>query len=128
MKTLKRNISEAWKVQVDCLNNSEPDSFYKNDMHKKVNVLVRLHEAKQEKSKTASYSEPIQVLTLVPDTWARMYCSKYFNILEYLFWTSHEIKKVGEILAKPAAEKGKAIITEILDPVTNVSEDDNFNR
>ena len=74
-------------------------------MQKKVNVLVRLHEAMQEKSKTASYSEPIQILTLVPDKWSRMYCSEYFNILEYLVSTSHEIKKVGEILAKPAPEK-----------------------
>ena len=110
------------------MNNSEPDSYDKNDMQKKVNVLVRLHEAMQEKSKTASYSEPIQILTLVPDKWSRMYCSEYFNILEYLVWTSHEIKKVGEILAKPAPKKGKAITTETLHLVTNVFEDDNFSR
>ena len=55
------------KVQVDCLNNSESDSYDKNDMQKKVNVLVRLHDAMQEKSKTSSYSEPVQILTLVPD-------------------------------------------------------------
>ena len=81
MKTLKNNISEAQKVQVDCLNNLESDSYDKNDMQKKVNVLVRLHEAMQEKSKTASYSEPIQILTLVPDKWSQMYCSEYFNVL-----------------------------------------------
>ena len=50
----------------------------------------------QEKSKAASYSEPIQILTLVPDKWSRMYCSEYFN--------SHEIKKLGELLAKPGPE------------------------
>ena len=61
MKTLKSDISEAYKVQVDS------DSYDKNDMKKKVNDLVRLHEAMQEKLKTASYSEPIQILTLVPD-------------------------------------------------------------
>ena len=80
----------------------------KNDMQKKVNVLVRLHQAMQEKSKTVSYSEPIQILTLVHDKWSRMYCSEYFYILEYLVCTSHEIKKVGEILAKPAPEKRKS--------------------
>ena len=48
------------------MNNSEPDSYDKNGMQKKVNVLVRLHEAIQEKWKTASYSEPIQIFTLVP--------------------------------------------------------------
>ena len=54
-------------MQVDCLNKSESDSYDKNDMQKNVNVLVRLHEAMQEKWKTALYSEPIQVLNLVRD-------------------------------------------------------------
>ena len=76
-------------------------------MQKKVNVLVKLHEAMQEKLKTASCSEAIQILTLVPDKWSRIYCSEYFNIIEYLVWTSHEMKKVGEILAKPAPKKKK---------------------
>ena len=67
MKTLKSNISEAYKVQVDCLKDSESDCYDKNDMKEKVNDLVRLHEAMQEKLKTASYSEQIQILTLVSD-------------------------------------------------------------
>ena len=74
IKTLKSNISEAYKVQVDCLKDSESDSYDKNDMKEKVNGLVRLHEAMQEKLKTASYSEQIQILTLVPDKWSQMYC------------------------------------------------------
>ena len=49
MKTLKNNISEACKVQIDCLNDSESDSYDKNDMKEKVNDLVSLHEAMQEK-------------------------------------------------------------------------------
>ena len=94
MKTLKSNISEAYKVEsniseaykvkADCLKDSESDSYDKNDMKEKVNDLVRLHEAMQEKLKTASYSEPIQILTLVPDKWSQMYCSEYFNVFEYL--------------------------------------------
>ena len=43
----------------------------KNDMQEKVNPLVRLHEAMQEKLKTVSYSERI------PDKWSQMYCSEY---------------------------------------------------
>ena len=66
------------------MNNSESDSHDKNDMQEKVNALVRLHEALQEKLKTASYSEQIQILTLVPDKWSRIYYSEYFNIFEYL--------------------------------------------
>ena len=57
MQTLKNNISEAYTVQVDCLKDSGPDSYVKNDMKEKVNELVRLHKAKQEKSKITLYSE-----------------------------------------------------------------------
>ena len=48
------------------MNNSGSNSRDKNDMQEKVNVLVRLQEAIQE-ILTASYSERIQILTLVPD-------------------------------------------------------------
>ena len=50
-------MSEAYKVQVDCLKDSEADSYDKNDLKEKMNDLFRLHEAMQEKLKTASYSE-----------------------------------------------------------------------
>ena len=89
------------------MNNSESDSYDKNDMQKKVNVLVRLHEAMQEKLKTASYSEQIQILNLVPDKWSQMHCSEYFNVFQYLFRTSHKTKNVGGILAKPTPKKEK---------------------
>ena len=110
------------------MNNLESDSYDKNDRQKKVNVFARLHEAMQEKLKTASYSEAIQILTLESKKWSRMYFSEYFNIFKYLVWTSHEIKQVGEILAKPAPKKGKAITTETLHLVTSVFEDENFGR
>ena len=68
--TLKSDISEAQKVQVNGLNNSESYSYDKNDMQEKVNALVRLQEAMQEKLKKALYSEPVQFLSLVPDKWS----------------------------------------------------------
>ena len=79
MKTLESNISEAYTVQVDCLKDSEPDSYDKNDMNEKVNELVRVHKAMEENLKIASYSEQIQILTLVPDNLHSMNCSEYFN-------------------------------------------------
>ena len=66
------------------MNNLESDSYDKNDMQKKMNVLVRLHEAMAEKLKAASYSEQIQILSLVTDKLSRIYCSEYFNIFQYL--------------------------------------------
>ena len=56
MKTLESNISEACKVQVDCLEDSKSDFYDKNDMKQKVNDLVNLYKAMQEKLKTVSYS------------------------------------------------------------------------
>ena len=44
-------------------------------MKEKANDLYRLHEAMQEKLKTESYLEQIQILTLVPDKSSRIYCS-----------------------------------------------------
>ena len=128
MKTLKSDISEAYTVQVDFLKDSEPDSYDENDLKQKVNDLVRLHKAMKEKLKTVSYSEPIQILPLESDKSPWIYCSEYFNVFEYLVWTSHEIQKVGGILAEPAPKKGKTITTETLHLVTNVYEDDNFSR
>ena len=81
MKTLKSNISKAYKVHVDYLNDSKFDSYDKNNMKEK-KMLVRFHEEMLEKLKTASYSVEIQVLTLVPDKWSRMYCSEHFDVLE----------------------------------------------
>ena len=76
MKTLKNNFQKHTKYK--------SDSYDKNDIKEKVNDLVRLHEAKQEKLKIALYLEQIQILTLVPDKWSLMYSSEYFNVFEYL--------------------------------------------
>ena len=73
MKTLKSNISEAYKVQANFLKDSESESYDKNDMKEKVNDLVRLHEAMQEELKKTLYSEQVQILPLVPDKWSKMY-------------------------------------------------------
>ena len=44
MKILKSNISEEYKVQVDCLKNSVSDSYDENDMKEKVSDLIRPHK------------------------------------------------------------------------------------
>ena len=67
------------------MKDSESDSYIKNDVKKKVNDLVRLHKAMKEKLKTASYSEWIQICTLVPDNWFGMCYSEYLMSLNNLF-------------------------------------------
>ena len=46
-------------------------------MKEKANDLVRLHEVMQEKLKTTSYLEQIQILSLVSDKWSQKYCSEF---------------------------------------------------
>ena len=46
-------------------------------MKEKANDFVRLHEVMQEKFKTTSYLEQIQILSLVPDKWSQKYCSEF---------------------------------------------------
>ena len=87
-----------------------------------------MRKAMQQELKTASYSAQIQILIFVPYKWSQMYCWEYFKVFEYLVWTSHEIKKVGGILAKPAPKKGKTITTETLYLFTNSYKDDNLCR
>ena len=41
MKTLKRDILETFNVQIDCLKDSQSDSYNKNDMEDNVNDLIR---------------------------------------------------------------------------------------
>ena len=84
MESLKSNVSEAYKTQVDWLKDSEFHSYDKIDMKEKVNDLVRLYETIQGRLKTASHSEQIEIRTLVLDKSSRIYCSEYFNVFEYL--------------------------------------------
>ena len=67
MKTLNGKTSEAYKVQIDYLKDSQSDSYDKNDIEERVNDLLRLHEKLQKELKTKSYSEQIQIFALVPD-------------------------------------------------------------
>ena len=48
--TTKSNISEAYKLQADCWEDLESNSYEKNNMKEKANDLVRLHKEMQEKT------------------------------------------------------------------------------
>ena len=62
----------------------EPPPIYDRDTKNKAEELDRLHAGMKEKSVTASNTEKLQTLTLVPDSWSQNYCSEYFGISEYL--------------------------------------------
>ena len=58
----------------------EPPPIFDRDTKNKTEELDRLHAAMKEKLVTASNTEKLQILTLVPDSWPRKYCSEYFGV------------------------------------------------
>ena len=75
------------------MNNSASDSHDKIDMQEKVSALVSSHKAIQEKLKTVSYSERIQILTLVPDKLSQCSVQNTLISLKTLFEAYMKSKK-----------------------------------
>ena len=63
----KENISAAYNVSD--MEIEEPPPIYDKDTNNKAEELDRLHAAMNEKLVTASNTEKLQILTLVPDFW-----------------------------------------------------------
>ena len=84
LNVYKENISAVYNVsdiEID-----KPAQSYQEyrDTKNKAEELDRLHAAMKEKLVTASNTEKLQILTLVPDSWSQKYCSEYFGVSEYL--------------------------------------------
>ena len=76
---LKENISAAYNVS-----DIEIEELFDRDTKNKVEELDRLHSAMTEKLITASNTEKLQILTSVPHSWSRKYCSECFGVSQYL--------------------------------------------
>ena len=98
------------------------------DTKNNVEEIDKLHAAMKEKLVTTSNTEKLQILALVPDSWWRKYCSKYFWVSEYLIWSARELKQRKGILAQPSQKKGKAMAQETIDLVHAFYEDDEYSR
>ena len=62
-----------------------------------------------------------KILTLVPDSCSRKYCSEYFGVSGYLIRSARELKQKKGILAQPSQKKGKAMAQETIDLVCTFS-------
>ena len=82
---------------------------YDRDTKNKAEELDRLHADMKEKLVTASNTEKLQILTLVPDSCSRKYCSEYFGVSVYLIRSARELQQRKWILAQPSQKKGKAM-------------------
>ena len=82
LNVYKENISAAYNFLDEEI--EEPPPIYDRDTKNKAEELDRLHAAMKEKLVTASNTEKLQILTLVPDSWSQKYCSEYFGVSEYL--------------------------------------------
>ena len=121
----KENISAAYVLDIEI---EEPPPIYDRDTKNKAEELDRLHAAMKEKLVTASNTEKLQILTLVPDSWSQKYCSEYFGVSEYLIRSARELKQRKGILAQLSKKKVKAIAQEIIDLVHAFNEDDEYSR
>ena len=63
----KENISAAYVSHIET---EEPHPIYNRDTKNKAEKLDRLHAAMKEKLVTASNTEKLQILTLIPDSWS----------------------------------------------------------
>ena len=79
LNVCKENISAAYNVS-----DIEIEELFDRDTKNKVEELDRLHSAMTEKLITASNTEKLQILTLVPHSWSRKYCSECFGVSQYL--------------------------------------------
>ena len=122
LNVYKENISAAYVSDIEI---EEPRAIYDRHTKNKAEELDRLHAAMKEKLVTASNTEKLQILTLVPDSWSRKYCSEYFGISEYLIRLATELKQRKRIIAQPSQKKSKAIAQETTDPFY---EDDEYSR
>ena len=96
----KENISAAYVSDIET---EEPRPIYDRDTKNKAEELDRLHAAMKEILVTASNTEKLQILILVPDSWSRKYCSEYFGVSKYLIRFSRKLKqRIKVILTQPS--------------------------
>ena len=79
----QENISAAYNVSD--IEIKEPSSTYDRDTKNQAEELDKLYAAIKEKLLTTSIIEKLQILTLVPDSWSRKYCSEYFEFQNISF-------------------------------------------
>ena len=97
-------------------------------MQKKVNVLVRLHEAMQKKLKQHHIQNQSKFLPWYLINGLECTVQNILISLNTLFELHMKSKKQVKYQQNLLLKKGKAIITETFHLVTNVFEDDNLSR
>ena len=102
LNVYKENISAAYNVSD--IEIEEPPPIYDRDTKNNAEELDILHAAMKEKLVTASNTERLQILTLVPDSWSGKCCSEYFRVSEYLIRSARELKQRKGILAQPVKQ------------------------
>ena len=74
----KENISATYNASY--IKIEQPPPIYDRDTKNKAEGLDRLQAAMKEKLVTASNTEKLQILTLVPDSWSRKCCFEYLKV------------------------------------------------
>ena len=78
VEVLKASLADAYVLSTDQLASSESVNVI-SETEQNASELDHLHSLMKEKLTTAMYSEKIQILTFVPDSWSHRYCTEHFN-------------------------------------------------
>ncbi|XP_066934504.1 uncharacterized protein [Clytia hemisphaerica] len=129
MSKFEESISTVYNFPMEELKDSEPSNNDKREtIDKKADEFDKLCTAIKEKLLISSYPEKVQLLTLAPDSWSREYCSKYFDVSEYLVRKARDLKRDSGILATPLPKKGKTIPQEHIIDIENFYKSDENSR
>ena len=97
------------------------------EIHDKAIALDELHEQLKEKSQVCGYSEKLQILTLVPNTWSLEKISKDFDVSEYLVGKARKLKLADGVLATPRKKLGKKFKARAKQAVLNFYDNDEYS-
>ena len=125
----EESISTVYNFPMEQLKDGEPSNSDRSEtINKKADEFDKLCTAIKEKLLISSYPEKVQLLTLAPDSWSREYCSKYFDVSEYLVRKARDLKRDSGILATPLPKKGKTILQEHIIDIENFYKSDENSR
>ena len=125
LNVYKENTSAAYGLDIKI---EKPAPMYDRDTKNKSEELGRLYAAKNEKLAIASNTVNLQILTLVPDSCSKNYCSQYFGVSEYLVRPTRELEHTKWILWQSFQKKGKSEAQETNDFDCAFFEDDEYRR
>ena len=89
---------------------------------------ILLESIKQQIQTARDYKDKIQLLTLIPNSWACQKAAEFFGVTEYMVKKAVSLRDSQGILAVPKIYSRTSVSPEVFDAVRSTYEDDEFSR